>query len=111
LNLYTGAGYDAKFILKDRKGKKLAEIKGKTKGFNPIIFYDKAAVSRTPEILQLKPYNEYENMEQFGHPVALFYVIDGPCIRKELLSGNSNSKTHSATTSEGSPGPVKCSVP
>jgi hypothetical protein len=62
LNLYAEVrGPDAKFILRDRKGKKLAEVKGKL-GHHPFAR------------IELKPYREHENMEQNGRAVALFYV-------------------------------------
>jgi hypothetical protein len=40
LNLYAPLlGPDAKFVLTDRKGKKLAEVKGKTKESIPSMYY------------------------------------------------------------------------
>jgi len=67
-------GPNAKFILKDRKGKKLAEIKGKTEGGSGCseIITEKG----TTETVRLEPYRQHENMEQNGRAVALFYIDD-----------------------------------
>lgn len=76
LNFYTPLfGPDAKFVLTDRKGETLAEVKGKTKELTPSI-YRIATEKGIAEVIKLKPYKEHENMEQNGIPVALFYVID-----------------------------------
>ena len=87
LNLYAPplGGPDAKFVLTDRKGKKLAEVKGKTKELTPSIYYRIVTEKGTTEIVKLRPYTEHENMEQNGRAVALFYVIDDPAVVKELL--------------------------
>jgi hypothetical protein len=88
LNLYTPlVGPDAKFVLTDRKGKKLAEVKGKTKELIPSTYYRISTEKGITEIIKLKPYREHENMEQNGVPVALFYVIDDPAVEKGLLRG------------------------
>jgi hypothetical protein len=61
LNLYSPVrGPDAKFILKDKKGKKLAVVSG-----------NNATLLRG---IELVPYREHANMEQNGRAVALFYV-------------------------------------
>lgn len=81
LNYYTplpGAN-DAKFILKVREGKKLAEVKGKVKCQYPYSGmsypgYDAVVVNGTTEIL------EFRRME------PIFYVNDDPAIRKEILA-------------------------
>jgi hypothetical protein len=88
LNLYTPLrGPDAKFELRDTKGKKLAVVKGVVKhtglNYNEII-----VVNGITEEVALKPYREHENMELNGTPVALFYVVDDdPCLRREVLEG------------------------
>jgi hypothetical protein len=77
LNLYAPLrGPDAKFILTDRKGKKLAEVIGKTKEVTSSRYYNIVTEKGVTEIIKLKPYREHENMEQNGRAVALFYVID-----------------------------------
>ncbi len=79
-------GPDAKFVLTDRKGKELAEVKGKMKELTPSKYYLIVTEKGITEIITLKPYKEDENMEQNGIPVARFNVIDDPAIRKELLA-------------------------
>jgi hypothetical protein len=87
LNLYAPMrGPDAKFVLTDRKGKELAEVKGKMKELTPSKYYLIVTEKGITEIITLKPYKEDENMEQNGIPVARFNVIDDPAIRKELLA-------------------------
>ena len=82
LNLYTtllpGAN-DAKFILKNGEGKKLAELNGKVKCQYPYLHwsypgYEAVVVNGTTEIL------EFRRME------PIFYVNDDPAIRKEILA-------------------------
>ena len=92
LNLYAPLrGPDAKFVLTDRKGKKLAEVKGKTKELAPSMYYQIVTEKDITEIIKLKPYREHENMEQNGIAVAQFYVIDDPAVRKKLLAGDAGS--------------------
>ena len=93
LNLYAPLwGPDAKFILRDRKGKKLAEVKGKVKTLPSSRYFGIVAENGMTELVRLRPYVEHENMEQFGIPVALFYVIDDPDIRKEILAGGPDAQ-------------------
>jgi len=88
LNLYTPlVGPDAKFVLTDRRGEKLAEVKGNTKELTQSTYYRISTEKGITEIIKLKPYREHENMEQNGIPIALFYVIDDPAVEKELLRG------------------------
>lgn len=83
LNLYTPMpGPDAKFILKNRKGKTLAEVKGKAKELIPSSSY-RIVTDKGIDIIRLQPYEEHENMEQNGRAVALFYVIDDTAAGKE----------------------------
>ncbi len=87
LNFYTSPlrGPDAKFILKDRNGKKLAAVKGRTKELSPLtcrVVTEKGAA----EVIRLKPYRRNDNMEENGTPVALFYVIDDPAEETESLA-------------------------
>ena len=79
LNYYTTPlGDDMKFILKDKKGKKLAKIKGKAKCLYPLSgypAYEVVVVNGITEII------EHRKME------PTFYVTDDPAVRKELLAG------------------------
>lgn len=78
LNLYTPLrGPDAKFILKDRKGKHLVEVKAKWNGGSVV-------VNGITETFQLVPYREHENMEQNGRAVALFYITDDAAAWREI---------------------------
>ena len=77
LNLYAPLkGPDAKFVLADRKGKKLAEVKGRTTRLTSPTYYRIVTQNGATEIIKLRPYRQHENMEQNGRVVALFYVID-----------------------------------
>jgi hypothetical protein len=88
LNLYSALGPDAKFILRDRTGKELDEVNGKTKHPSYLPFYDEiVVVNGRSEIIAFIPYSEHENMIQNGIPVALFHVIDDSCARDEGLEG------------------------
>jgi len=87
LNYYTKPlGNDAKFILKDKKGKKLARVNGKVKNLYPLELknsppgfdrgypgYEIVEVNGITEII------EHRKME------PIFYVTDDPAVRKELL--------------------------
>lgn len=87
LNLYTTQlGPDAKFVLIDRKWRKLAEVKGRVKNLPSPDCVAIVEENGTTEILKLRPYVENQNMEQFGHIVALFYVLDDPTASKECSS-------------------------
>ena len=110
LNLYSTPGPDAEFILRDRKGKKLGEVKGYSKHPSYLPSYDAiVAVNGLSEIIALKPYSQNENMGQNGiSVVALFYVIDDTCARKEGLEGGlpmcaKNEKNPKGLNSEGCP--------
>jgi hypothetical protein len=96
---YVGVS-QAKFTVRDKTGKKLATVTGKTKG-NPVHLkatsqspdpkspsYQIVVVNGVTEVLENKPYREHESMMQNGKIVALFYVIDDPVIKKDLLSGD-----------------------
>jgi len=87
----------AKFTVRDKTGKKLTTVYGKTKG-NPIYLkttpqgpdprspcYQLVVINGVTEIMENRPYREHEDMVQNGKIVALFYVIDDPAVRKELL--------------------------
>jgi hypothetical protein len=95
----------AKFILRDKKGKKLAEIKGKVINQSPLYLksctqrsylvcpgYEVVEVNGITEIIKNVPYIEHANMEQNGRVVALFYVIDDPAVRKEILENDTHAK-------------------
>jgi hypothetical protein len=68
---------DAKFILRDKKGKKLTEVKGKVKHhpWTGYPAYTAVVVNGTAEII------EHRKME------PIFYVNDDPAIRKKFLAG------------------------
>ncbi len=110
LNLYSVPWPYANFILRDRKGKKLGEVNGRTNHPSYLPLYDEIiAVNGLSEIIALKPYSENENMGQNGiSVVALFYVIDDTCARKEGLEGGlpmcaKNEKNPKGLNSEGCP--------
>ena len=97
LDFYTLG--QAKFTLRDKNGKKLTTVTGKTKG-DPMYLratpqapaprrpvYELVVINGVTEIMECRPYREHENMVQNGKIVALFYVVDDPAVRKELLAG------------------------
>jgi hypothetical protein len=99
LDFYTMG--QAKFTLRDKTGKELTTVTGKTKG-NPVYLkttpqgpdpsprgpgYELVVINGVTEIMECRPYREHENMVQNGRIVALFYVVDDPTITKELLAG------------------------
>jgi len=93
LSDYTNPlGSDATFMLRDRKGKKLAKINGKVKnlyplhlknppqGFNPgYPAYEIVVVNGITEII------EHRKME------PVFYVTEDTAVRKELLAGDAST--------------------
>jgi hypothetical protein len=83
LNHYTTLGDDAKVILKDKKGKKLAEIRGKMKCLYPLSSYPNYEVVVVNGITEII---EHRKME------PIFYVSDDPAIRNEVLSSCSTLK-------------------
>ena len=92
LDFYTLG--QARFTVRDKSGKTLTIATGKTKG-NPIYpkttphggnGYELVVISGVTEIIECRPYKPNENMVQNGKIVALFYVVDDPTLRKEVLS-------------------------
>jgi hypothetical protein len=79
MNYYTPPR--ARFILKDRKGKKLAQVTGKLKNQAPwsesYPHYKAVVVNGTTEII------EHRKME------PIFYVNDDPAVRERVLSRTS----------------------
>jgi hypothetical protein len=87
------------FTLRNKHGEKLTAVNGKTKG-NPIdlktitqepnpgdLGYQLVVIKGVTEVIENRPYREHENMVENGRIVALFYVIDDPAVKKELLAG------------------------
>jgi len=75
-------GPDAKFVLTNRKGEKLASVKGKVREFSHWEkYYHIVTENGMTETISLKPKLEHENIELF------FYVVDDPDVRKEVLEG------------------------
>jgi len=65
-------GPDVKFIVRDRKGKKLAVAKGNSRPYpNDYI----VVINGITEVLALAPCAGHECYVQDGHVVALFYVV------------------------------------
>jgi hypothetical protein len=89
LNYYTARpGGDAEFIMKDNRGKTLAEINGKVENLYPLQLknpphgfdpgypsYEVVVVNGITEIM------EQRKME------PIFYVVDDPAVREEILAG------------------------
>ena len=74
-------GPDTKFIVRDRKGKKLAEVKGKAR---PYPDDNIVVINGITEVLALVPCAGHQCYVQDGHVVALFYVVDNPRERNEI---------------------------
>ena len=85
MNTYaTLRGPDVKFIVRDRKGKKLAVVKGNSRPYpNDNI----VVIKGMTEVLALASCMGHECYVQDGHIVALFYVVDTPVERNENLTG------------------------
>jgi hypothetical protein len=77
-------GPDVKFIVRDRKGKKLAEVKGNSR---PYPHDNIVVINGITEVLALIPCGPDQGYVQDGHIVALFYVLDKPQERNEILTG------------------------
>jgi hypothetical protein len=76
-------GPDVKFIMRDRKGKKLAVVKGNSQRYP----HDNIVViNGITEVLALVPCKTDQCWKQDGHLVALFYVLDDSCARNGILS-------------------------
>jgi hypothetical protein len=89
LDYHTGP--KAKFTVQDRNGKKVATATGRTyystPGSRPAYpDYDVIITNGITEVVKLRPYKEHDNMVQNGRIVALFYVIDDPVIKNEVLA-------------------------
>jgi hypothetical protein len=83
LNLYASLrGPDAKFVLIDRKWKKLSNVKGWTNETSSGYFRVVTEKGET-EIIKLMPCTEHECWKQNGRVAALFFVIDDPSVVKE----------------------------
>jgi len=71
------------FILTDRKWKKLAVVKG---NFRPSPNDNIVVINGITEVLALVPCGPHQGYVQDGHIVALFYVVDEPRERNEILT-------------------------
>jgi hypothetical protein len=76
-------GPDVKFIVRDRKGKKLAEVKGNSR---PYPHDNIVVINGITEVVALVPCGGHQCYVQDGHVVALFYVVDKPPERNEILT-------------------------
>ena len=71
------------FILTDRKWKKLAVVKGNSR---PYPDDNIVVINGITEVLALVPCGPHQCYVQDGHIVALFYVVDEPRERNEILT-------------------------
>jgi len=76
-------GPDTNFIVRDRKGKKLAEVKGKSR---PYPHDNIVLINGITEVLTLVPCKKDQCWKQDGHLVALFYVLDDSCASNGVLT-------------------------
>lgn len=74
------------FTFRDSNGKKLAVVNGRTEFWLSGTHFQVLTVKGITEVVRLRPYQENQNMVQNGHIVALFYVIDDPAIKQEVLA-------------------------
>lgn len=81
VDMNTYAGPDVKFIVRDRRGKKLAEVKGNSR---PYPDDNIVVINGITEVLALVPCAGHECYVQDGNVVALFYVVDKPRERNEI---------------------------
>jgi hypothetical protein len=73
-------GDNAKFVVRNREGKKLTEVSGKAKYLR---FYEVVAVNGTTEIIGTKK-GEIVDHKLIG---PRFYFVDDPAMRTEILTG------------------------
>jgi hypothetical protein len=83
VEMNTYSGLNVKFIVRDQKGKKLAEVKGKSR---PYPDDNIVVINGITEVLALVPCGPHQGYVQGGHVVALFYVVDEPRERNEILT-------------------------
>lgn len=76
-------GPDTIFVVRDRKGKKLAEVKGTAR---PYPHDNIVVINGTTEVLALVPCTGHQCYVQNGQVVALFYVVDKPPEKNEILT-------------------------
>lgn len=81
MNTYGADG--VKFTVRDRKGKKLAEVKGNSR---PYPHDNIVVINGATEVLALEPCAGHQCYVQNGHVVALFYVVDRPNESNEILT-------------------------
>lgn len=82
LRYYTSPlGGSAKFILRDKKGKKLAQVDGKTKGPCPKGFENRY---RHPSY-EVITGNGITEIVEHRKPEPIFYLTDDPAVWKELM--------------------------
>lgn len=76
-------GPDTEFIVRDRKGKRLAKVKGKARRYpddNIVV------INGITNVLALVPCAGHECYVQDGQVVALFYVVDKVPEKNEILT-------------------------
>src|SRR5258708_21306476 len=78
-------GPDVKFIVRDRKGKKLAEVKGNSR---PYPHDNIVVINGITEVLALIPCGVHQCYVQDGHVVALFYVVVKPPESNKYLTAS-----------------------
>ena len=84
MNTYaTVRGSDVKFVVRDRKGKKLAVVRGNSRPYpNDNI----VVINGMTEALALVPCAGHQCYVQDGRVVALFYVVDKVSETNEILT-------------------------
>ena len=82
LTFYTLRGNDARFVLRDGRGRKLEVVNGKQLNhtFTGYPYFDAVVANGSTEIL------EFKRME------PVFYVTDDPVVRKRFLSGSAQNR-------------------
>lgn len=94
----------ARFTLRDKNGKRLTRAYGKTRG-NPIYLraklngpdttgtgYQIVAINGVTEIVGHSTYREHENMVQNGQRGSLFYVVDDPAVKRQVLAAGERTR-------------------
>jgi len=77
-------GLNVKFVLRNKKSKKLAEASGKSRNLSGR--YIIVVVNETPEIIGFT-----HQINEHGIDLPYFYVVDDPAIKKKLLDENVSS--------------------
>jgi hypothetical protein len=83
----TPTGRDARFILRDRNGKTLAESSGRKKGLYPLQLKRRpSGFDKGYPLYEVITVNGKTDIIEHRKMEPIFYVTDDPAVRNELLA-------------------------